>query len=47
VRVRLHRARRALGRQLTLSCRTCAEHGCFDCSCQTTTGPQRSQRAQR
>lgn len=32
--VRLHRARRALGRKLELSCRTCAEHGCLDCSCQ-------------
>ncbi len=31
--VRLHRARRALRRQMTLSCRTCAEHGCLDCSC--------------
>lgn len=31
--VRLHRARRALHRQMTLSCRTCAEHGCLDCSC--------------
>lgn len=31
--VRLHRARKALREQLTLSCRTCAEHGCLDCSC--------------
>ena len=31
--VRLHRARRALREQMSLSCRTCAEHGCFDCSC--------------
>lgn len=32
-RVRLHRARRALRRELELACRTCAEHGCLDCSC--------------
>ncbi len=31
--VRLHRARRALRRQLELSCGTCAEHGCLDCTC--------------
>lgn len=33
VRVRLHRARQALRRSLLLSCRTCAEHGCLDCTC--------------
>lgn len=33
--VRLHRARRALHEQMSLSCRTCAEHGCLDCSCGT------------
>jgi RNA polymerase sigma factor (sigma-70 family) len=32
--VRLHRARRALRERLVASCRTCAEHGCLDCSCQ-------------
>lgn len=32
-RVRLHRARRALRRQLERSCGTCAEHGCLDCTC--------------
>lgn len=32
-RVRLHRARRALRRELELVCRTCAEHGCLDCDC--------------
>lgn len=32
-RVRLHRARRALRREVERSCRTCAEHGCFDCTC--------------
>lgn len=31
--VRLHRARRALREQMLLSCRTCAEHGCLDCTC--------------
>jgi len=31
--VRLHRARAALREKLVRSCRTCAEHGCLDCSC--------------
>ena len=31
--VRLHRAHAALRKQLTLSCNTCAEHGCLDCRC--------------
>jgi RNA polymerase sigma-70 factor (ECF subfamily) len=31
--VRLHRARRALRDRLAQSCRTCATHGCLDCSC--------------
>lgn len=31
--VRLHRARQALKRELERSCRTCATHGCLDCSC--------------
>lgn len=31
--VRLHRARRALREQLQAACRTCADHGCLDCSC--------------
>lgn len=31
--VRLHRARRALREQLERSCRTCASHGCLDCTC--------------
>lgn len=34
MRVKLHRARTALRRQLELSCGTCAEHGCLDCHCQ-------------
>lgn len=31
--VRLFRGRQALREQLQLSCGTCAEHGCLDCSC--------------
>lgn len=31
--VRLHRARKALLREVQRSCRTCAIHGCLDCSC--------------
>ncbi len=34
--VRLHRARRALRERMQRSCRTCAEHGCLDCSCKPT-----------
>ncbi|NIM50954.1 MAG: sigma-70 family RNA polymerase sigma factor [Gemmatimonadales bacterium] len=33
VRVKLHRARAALRKKLELSCGTCTEHGCLDCSC--------------
>lgn len=32
-RVRLHRAREALRRQVAASCGSCAEGGCRDCSC--------------
>jgi RNA polymerase sigma-70 factor (ECF subfamily) len=32
-RVRLHRARAALRDELERSCRTCAIHGCLDCTC--------------
>lgn len=32
-RVKLHRSRKALRKQLELSCGTCAEHGCLDCGC--------------
>jgi RNA polymerase sigma-70 factor (ECF subfamily) len=32
-RVRLHRARAALRDELEKSCRTCATHGCIDCTC--------------
>jgi RNA polymerase sigma-70 factor (ECF subfamily) len=31
--VRLHRAREALRTRVIQSCGTCAEHGCFDCTC--------------
>jgi RNA polymerase sigma-70 factor (ECF subfamily) len=31
--VRLHRARQALKSQLERNCRTCATHGCLDCTC--------------
>ncbi|HZY71913.1 MAG TPA: sigma-70 family RNA polymerase sigma factor [Edaphobacter sp.] len=31
--VRVHRARRALKKQLALACGTCAEHRCVDCTC--------------
>ncbi len=32
-RVKLHRARKALRKQLEISCGTCTEHGCLDCTC--------------
>jgi len=31
--VRAHRARQALKKQLIFTCRTCAKHGCIDCTC--------------
>jgi RNA polymerase sigma-70 factor (ECF subfamily) len=31
--VRVHRARKALRRQVELACGSCAEHGCLDCQC--------------
>jgi RNA polymerase sigma-70 factor (ECF subfamily) len=31
--VRLFRAREALRKEVTRSCRTCADHGCFNCTC--------------
>lgn len=34
--VRLHRARLALKKRLEQTCRTCAAHGCFDCSCKSS-----------
>ena len=33
LKVRHHRARRQLRERLELLCRSCAEHGCLDCSC--------------
>lgn len=32
-RVRLHRARAALRREVDRTCRVCAAHGCLDCTC--------------
>lgn len=32
-RVRLHRARTALRHEVERTCRTCATHGCLDCTC--------------
>jgi RNA polymerase sigma factor (sigma-70 family) len=37
-RVRLHRARAALREQVERFCRTCATHGCLDCTCRTAPG---------
>jgi RNA polymerase sigma factor (sigma-70 family) len=37
--VRLFRAREALRKQVHASCRTCAEHGCVDCTCARDGGP--------
>jgi RNA polymerase sigma factor (sigma-70 family) len=34
--VRAHRARAALRKQLIRCCGTCAEHGCFDCTCRAS-----------
>jgi RNA polymerase sigma-70 factor, ECF subfamily len=36
--VRVHRARKALRRQVEQACGTCAEHGCLDCSCKAADG---------
>jgi RNA polymerase sigma-70 factor (ECF subfamily) len=36
--VRVHRARKALRRQVEQACGTCAEHGCFDCHCKAPNG---------
>ena len=38
--VRVHRARRALRRQVERSCGTCAEHGCLDCHCLPSRQPK-------
>jgi RNA polymerase sigma factor (sigma-70 family) len=34
LKVRRHRARQALRQRLEETCRTCAKHGCLDCTCQ-------------
>ena len=34
--VRVHRARKALRRQVEQACGTCAEHGCLDCHCKSS-----------
>ncbi len=34
--VRVHRAREALRKQVRVVCGSCAEHGCLDCRCKTT-----------
>jgi RNA polymerase sigma-70 factor (ECF subfamily) len=39
-RVKLHRARVALRKQLERSCGSCATHGCLDCSCGSPRAPQ-------
>jgi RNA polymerase sigma-70 factor (ECF subfamily) len=36
--VRVHRARKALRRQVEQACGTCAEHGCLDCHCKSANG---------
>jgi len=36
--VRVFRAREALRKQVARSCGTCAEHGCFNCTCQAGPG---------
>lgn len=36
--VRVHRARKALRRQVEQACGTCSEHGCFDCRCKDGAG---------
>ncbi|MCC6964559.1 MAG: sigma-70 family RNA polymerase sigma factor [candidate division Zixibacteria bacterium] len=33
LKVRRHRARQALRQKLEETCRTCAKHGCLDCTC--------------
>lgn len=38
LKVRLHRARQRLRAHLEETCRTCARHGCLDCTCRTHEG---------
>lgn len=35
--VRVHRAREALRKRVTQACGACAEHGCVDCTCKSST----------
>ena len=37
--VRVHRAREAVRKQVTLACGICATHGCLDCRCQSQPRP--------
>lgn len=37
LKVRRHRARQQLRERLEEACRTCATHGCLDCTCKTAT----------
>ena len=36
--VRIFRAREALRKRVSRSCGTCAEHGCLDCTCDSSSG---------
>ena len=38
--VRVFRAREALRKQVKASCRTCADHGCLDCTCDSRKNPE-------
>jgi RNA polymerase sigma-70 factor (ECF subfamily) len=40
LKVRRHRARQALKQLLEETCRTCAIHGCLDCTCRLDTSPK-------
>ena len=42
--VRLHRAREALRKRVITSCGTCAEHGCLDCTCASTSETRAARR---
>lgn len=45
--VRVFRAREALRKQVRVSCGTCAEHGCLDCSCGASHHPDFDVRSAR
>lgn len=42
LKVRRHRARRALRERLAETCRLCSEHGCLDCTCGRAGGADRA-----